>query len=107
MKVLKKYLANINSNLVLQWFAHRNDIWSPRLSWFCTHPSISKCLSPIKANRSASRASANPNATFHASVNEIYPAADPQHHQFQNPSFRTPAPEPEVREGRNYYYCII
>jgi len=41
---------------------------------------------------------------------EIYPAADPaadpQHHQFQNPSFRTPAPEPEVKEGRNYY-CII
>jgi len=22
-------------------------------------------------------------------------------------SFRTPAPEPEVKEGRNYYYCII
>jgi len=22
-------------------------------------------------------------------------------------SFRTPAPEPEVRKGRNYCYCII
>jgi len=21
--------------------------------------------------------------------------------------FRTPAPEPKVKEGRNYYYCII